>query len=89
MDPNANLREQLELTERMLDPDSNYVDSGDALRLAELVEALSEWLRRGGALPDRWRREPVQLAPLISPCVDCGAEGGQPCDPACKQESYQ
>jgi len=55
MDPDANLREQRELTERMLDPDSQYVDSGDALRLAELVEALHEWLSKGGFMPQEWR----------------------------------
>ena len=54
MDPNANLREQLEITEKMLDPDSEYVDTGDALRLAELVEELNEWIRKGGMLPNAW-----------------------------------
>lgn len=54
MDPHANLREQLEITERMLDPDSQSVDTGDALRLAELVEALDQWLYKGGMLPNRW-----------------------------------
>jgi len=56
MDPNSNLKEQLEITERMLDPDSEYVDSGDALRLAELVEALNEWIRKGGFLPKKWQQ---------------------------------
>jgi hypothetical protein len=54
MDPNANLREQKEITERMLHPDSEHVDSGDAIRLAELVEALDEWIRKGGFLPSAW-----------------------------------
>jgi hypothetical protein len=28
----------------------------DATRLAELVLALDEWIRKGGFLPTRWRR---------------------------------
>lgn len=62
MDPNANLKEQLDLTKRILeaDPDSHGVIHDDAARLAELVEALHEWLVGGGFLPADWhngRRE--------------------------------
>jgi hypothetical protein len=55
MDPNANLAEQLRL--------ARYVQRGTATpreidRLAELVEALDEWLRGGGVLPTAWERKP-------------------------------
>lgn len=56
MDPDANLKEQREIAKAMLDPESEYVDSGDALRLAELQTALDEWLMSGGFLPRDWRR---------------------------------
>lgn len=54
MDPNANLEEQLRLAGRML---TDGPHDQDALRLCELVEALNEWIERGGFLPARWTRE--------------------------------
>lgn len=60
MDPNANLTEQLALAAAFLraadddEPDQSP-DMDDARRLAELVLALDEWLRRGGFLPADWR----------------------------------
>lgn len=66
MDPNANLREQREIAAEInairdnLDPITDAFTSDQldrlehlALRLAELVEALDEWLNRGGFLPRR------------------------------------
>jgi hypothetical protein len=56
MDPDANLKEQLELAETI----SKCQDNGekcsqvDAARLAELVAALNEWLITGGFLPKPW-----------------------------------
>lgn len=55
MDPDANLKEQLELAESIL-----Y--GGDSLetdkeRLAELVLALDQWIRNHGHVPSRWRVE--------------------------------
>ena len=71
MDPNANLEEQLKLAaelQRMEDEQegdwSDWESSAQldyleaAGRLAELVLALSEWLHKGGFLPDRWVRRP-------------------------------
>lgn len=52
MDPNANLREQITLASRIIYDEGANPD--DAVRLAELVEALHEWIDRGGFLPDRW-----------------------------------
>lgn len=57
MDPNANLEEQRALASKILD----RCDAGDeiygldAVRLAELVQALDEWIN-GGFLPAEWRK---------------------------------
>lgn len=55
MDPNANLKEQRRLCAKMIG-DEYEVDSDDAMRLVELVQALDEWIYKGGFLPDDWRR---------------------------------
>ena len=55
MDPNANLNEQRRIIARMLADDSESIDTGDALRLAELAQALDEWIANGGFLPAEWR----------------------------------
>jgi hypothetical protein len=57
MDPNANLAEQRRIAERLI---MNQIGREqerlhDAARLAELVEALDEWITNGGFLPDAWR----------------------------------
>jgi hypothetical protein len=52
MDPDANLKEQLEIALRVAD--GTYCDD-DTMRLGELVLGLDEWIRRGGFLPERWR----------------------------------
>jgi hypothetical protein len=58
MDPNANLKEMLELAktiqEAYEDEDGNGVDQDDANRLAELILAMHEWLGRGGFKPGAW-----------------------------------
>ena len=67
MDPDANLREQLELVEKInAARDSAAEDTGDlspdieqavidhAFRLAELVEALNGWMTRGVRAPVAW-----------------------------------
>lgn len=51
MDPNANLTEQRRIAQRIL---KGSMKDDDANRLAELVEALDEWIVRGGALPKSW-----------------------------------
>ncbi len=65
MDPEANLKEQMALVLRLQaaeEREEGSVDP-DALRLAELVDALDCWLRAGGFLPQVWRRcrEPPNL----------------------------
>ena len=59
MDPDTNLREQLEIAASLL----HQLDHGKALReqdaddverLCVLVQALDGWMRRGGFSPKRW-----------------------------------
>jgi hypothetical protein len=54
MDPNANLTEQLKIAALLLNDDPNNAVA--AIRLAELVEGLDEWIKGGGFLPDAWRK---------------------------------
>lgn len=63
MDPNANLKEQLELASRLVkavNPRPN-----DVHRLAELVLAMDEWLRCGGFPPDEWPVVAISLLQKI------------------------
>jgi hypothetical protein len=58
MDPNANLKEMLELAQEIreaYDADETISET-DSARLAELVEALDGWLSNKGFLPGRWSR---------------------------------
>lgn len=59
MDPNANLAEQRRIFATLTDGTAN--DRIARLeRLAELAQALDEWLSGGGFLPREWQRpEPV------------------------------
>ena len=68
MDPNANLREQREICREILkiqddcNADGTYTHGQEerlaelATRLAELVQALDEWIIAGGFLPKAWNR---------------------------------
>lgn len=51
MDPNANLKEQLQLARDIIDGPVEHPE--DATRLAVLVLALHEWLAAGG-FPPLW-----------------------------------
>jgi hypothetical protein len=53
MDPNANLAEQRAIAARII---AEQESSGDAARLADLVDALDGWLSNRGFLPRRWTR---------------------------------
>jgi hypothetical protein len=55
MDPDANLKETLELAGRLVDDPETGID---ATRLAELVLSLNDWISRGGYPPRQWRRKP-------------------------------
>ena len=68
MDPDANLEEQLSIARSIFleDPDRNIENlSEEAIRLAELVLSLDEWIRKGGFLPASWRCQEVT-------CKFCG-----------------
>lgn len=52
MDPEATIRELRQLYTAALDADT--CDPHDAMRMAELVEALDSWLQAGGFLPRSW-----------------------------------
>ncbi len=54
MDPNANLEEQRRTAWRLLNEEEEP-SPVDAMRLAELVLALDEWLFKGKFKPERWR----------------------------------
>lgn len=61
MDPSENIKEQRLLIGRLLDNENDdkeegSIDSGDAVRLAELARALDEWISSGGLLPWSWRK---------------------------------
>jgi hypothetical protein len=51
MDPDANLRELLNLARTRV----QGVDDTEVCRMAELVLALDDWIRGGGFLPRSWR----------------------------------
>lgn len=59
MDPDANLAEQKEIRERITlcqhGTGCNCVHDAD--RLAELGDALDDWIAGGGYLPNRWLRQ--------------------------------
>lgn len=59
MDPNENLYKQRELAARILRCDC-FRDCQkckfDGAELADLVQALDQWIRGGGALPTAWRK---------------------------------
>ena len=55
------------IVERMLDPDSEHIDLGDAVRLAEAIHSLDVALvSEASALPLPWRIPPPSL-PLSLP----------------------
>jgi hypothetical protein len=62
VDPDANLREQRELSAAIIRTADGEPFAGRtelqatrAERLAELVQALEEWVMKGGAMPDDWQ----------------------------------
>jgi len=55
MDPNETLAEIRRLVRVIGTPAADEAGV-EALRLAELVEGLDNWLSRGGFLPDKWER---------------------------------
>jgi hypothetical protein len=79
MDPTANLEEQMRLAAKIikacdrgedpLDPMPAVITriiAADGQRLAELVEALTGWIRRGGAFPKQWTSTNAQTENVLS-----------------------
>lgn len=64
MDPDENLKQQLEIAAKILDDVDNErrLDHDAAIRLAELVQSLDEWVKKGGFLPKEWY-DPQRLRP--------------------------
>jgi hypothetical protein len=68
MDPNANLTEQRRIVAEIIAIQDSANDAGEiteasldrqselGVRLADLAEALDQWLAGGGFLPDAWNR---------------------------------
>ena len=61
MDPNENLKCMLRFAESLVDIDTDEMNKEElvlalwrANRLAELVLALNDWIRRGGFAPSNW-----------------------------------
>lgn len=75
MDPVANLREQLELSRKIIDlGDRRSAPRGvawedDCLRLAELVVALDEWRKKGGFDPYGSLDLSAPIAALVAACA--------------------
>jgi len=59
MDPNEALFYARQSAERILAcvDDSEPIDDFDAIRLAESLQALDQWIAKGGFLPKRWNKE--------------------------------
>lgn len=56
MDPDTNLEEQLELSQEIVDSqETGFNHHEQSWRLAELVLALDEWVKKGGFLPQQWQ----------------------------------
>lgn len=57
MDPSTALQQMLQIAARIIrQADHNDMQRVDALALAELVNALHEWLKLGNSLPTQWPR---------------------------------
>lgn len=60
MDPNETLREMRELQAELDSPATVPPALDQLLRLAELAQALDEWITGGGFLPGAWHRQSTQ-----------------------------
>jgi hypothetical protein len=61
VDPNETLKQTIRLADRVLlneTPEGEPIEDYEeiAYELAEKIEALDEWLTKGGFLPRRWKR---------------------------------
>lgn len=62
MDPDKNLEEQLSLAQTILSSEWEDIEESrdEVYRLAELVESLDEWMKKGGFLPSQWQVTKVE-----------------------------
>lgn len=57
MDPDTNLKEQLERAQKIINNEVDPHNMADIeIELAELVLALNEWVTKGGCLPKAWTK---------------------------------
>lgn len=60
MDPNKTLANMLSIASDFIEAvdrdGAETVDAADACELAELVQMMDEWLRKGGSLPKDWAK---------------------------------
>ena len=54
MDPEIVLKRIRQLTRRILESDDYVNTASTAYELAEKVQALDEWISKGGLLPEDW-----------------------------------
>lgn len=65
MNPNATLTELRRLADIVGLGSRRDGCDDDEQRMAELFESLDEWLSKGGALPDAWRRHWIEAPPFM------------------------
>jgi hypothetical protein len=76
MDPNAALAEIRHLAASIRNSASKSVDravAADGERLADMVLALDDWMKRGGFLPADWKHRPTlneRAAAVLHECVE-------------------
>lgn len=65
MDPNETLRQQCSMAARLMAAidEGRPIATDDVERLCELVQAMDQWLAKGGFLPGRWERSAPQFPP--------------------------
>lgn len=73
MDPTANLEEALEIASSLVEEDVDSQSASETagtaeqgIRLAELVLALDEWVRKGGFLPRPWQGDARPMTVNVS-----------------------
>lgn len=68
MDPDTNLAQTRELVAQLLAQldKEEEIDTADVDRLCELVQALDQWIGRGGFLPNAWSGEDLNAQTFMA-----------------------